>query len=170
VVDHGFALAKYRADERGAAQAVAAAVVAVGAGVFILASDLQGWRNALDKVAMKRAADRPPQGTPRHRGNGRNEFWQSSNAQCEQCNHTHSENQHCKCYRIVVQPMQPLLHGTPPVSDQSWESESATETTCPVALGSAVQKGRAAQTGCGEPKVKTRHWAKVVAGFPAPAL
>jgi hypothetical protein len=40
-------------------------------------------------------------------------FWQSSNAQCEQCNHTHSENQHCKCYRIVVQPMQPLLHGTP---------------------------------------------------------
>jgi hypothetical protein len=69
-------------------------------------------------------------------------FWQSSNAQCEQCNHTHSENQHCKCYRIVVQPMQPLLHGTPPVPDQLWVSDSATERTSAAALGSAVQKGR----------------------------
>jgi hypothetical protein len=25
----------------------------------------------------------------------------SSNAKCEQCNHTHSGNQHCECYRIV---------------------------------------------------------------------
>src|SRR5215471_10233948 len=39
-----------------------------------------------------------------------------SNAQCEQCNHTHSDSQHCECYRIVVQPMQPLLHGAPPCS------------------------------------------------------
>jgi hypothetical protein len=29
-----------------------------------------------------------------------------------------------------------------PVPDQSWVSKSATETTSPVALGSAVQKGR----------------------------
>jgi hypothetical protein len=97
-------------------------------------------------------------------------FWQSSNAQCEQCNHTHSENQHCKCYRIVVQPMQPLLHGTPPVSDQWWVSESATETTSPVALGSAVQKGKHPNglVRLQGTKGKTRHWAKVVAGFPGP--
>ena len=72
VVDHGFALAKYRADERAAAQAVAAAVVAVGRRVYL------GFRSAslaqrIGKVAMKRAANRPPQGTPRHRGNGRDE-------------------------------------------------------------------------------------------------
>jgi hypothetical protein len=41
-------------------------------------------------------------------------FEPGSNAQCEQCNHTHSGNQHCECYRIVIQPMQPLLlHGVP---------------------------------------------------------
>jgi len=36
-----------------------------------------------------------------------------SNAQCEQCNHTHADSQHRECYRIVVQPMQLLLHGVP---------------------------------------------------------
>jgi hypothetical protein len=43
-------------------------------GLFILASDLPAWRNALEKVAMKKAANRPPQGTPRHGGNGREAF------------------------------------------------------------------------------------------------
>jgi hypothetical protein len=33
-------------------------------------------------------------------------------AQCEQSNHPHSDNQHCERYRIVVQPIQLLLHGT----------------------------------------------------------
>ena len=34
---------------------------------------------------------------------------------CEQSNNTHSDNQHSDCYGIVVQPVQPLMHGTPPV-------------------------------------------------------
>ena len=46
-----------------------------------------------------------------------------SNKQCEQSNHAHSDNQHCKCYGIVVQPIQPLLHDTPPL-----RSETATKT------------------------------------------
>ena len=33
----------------------------------------------------------------------------ASNAQCEQCNHTHTDSQYCECYRIVVQPMQESL-------------------------------------------------------------
>jgi hypothetical protein len=68
------------------------------------------WRNALENVAIKRAANDRPWNQPP----GLTTFSQSSNAQCEQCNHTHSENQHRKCYRIVVQPMQPLVHGTRP--------------------------------------------------------
>jgi hypothetical protein len=53
-----------------------------------------------------------------------------------------------------------------PVPDQSWVSKSATETTSPVALGSAVQKGRHATCSVRlrGTKGKTRHWAKVVAG------
>jgi hypothetical protein len=46
-----------------------------------------------------------------------------SNKVCEQSNHAHSDNQHCKCYGIVVQPIQPLLHDTPPL-----RSETATKT------------------------------------------
>ncbi len=46
-----------------------------------------------------------------------------SDAQCEQCNHTHTDSQHCECYRIVVQPMQPLLHGAPPCSASSNKRE-----------------------------------------------
>jgi hypothetical protein len=34
-----------------------------------------------------------------------------SNAQYEQSNRTESDNQHCERYRIVVQPIQLLLHG-----------------------------------------------------------
>ncbi len=41
-------------------------------------------------------------------------FFGRSNKQCEQSDHAHSDNQHCKCYGIVVQPIQPLLHDTPP--------------------------------------------------------
>jgi hypothetical protein len=79
-----------------------------------------------------------------------------SNAKCEQCNHTHSGNQHCECYRIVIQPMQPLLHDKPPCL-----SEKAAETTSPAAVGSAVKESV---------QGKPHHWAKVVAGFPAPVL
>jgi hypothetical protein len=98
-------------------------------------------------------------------------FWQSSNAQCEQCNHTHSENQHCKCYRIVVQPMQPLLHGTPRFRSMVGKRERhrdnlsgrlgfrRSERTAPERLSQAA--GNQGKTG---------HWAKVVAGFPARAL
>jgi hypothetical protein len=46
-------------------------------------------------------------------------FRERSHKQCEQCNHTHADNQHCECYGIVVQPIQPLLHGTPPCF-KSW--------------------------------------------------
>jgi hypothetical protein len=46
-----------------------------------------------------------------------------SNKQCEQSNHAHADNQHCKCYGIVVQPIQLLLHDTPPL-----RSETATKT------------------------------------------
>ena len=58
-----------------------------------------------------------------------------------------------------------------PVPDQSWVSKSATETTSPVALSSAVQKERhpSGSIRLRGPKA-TRHWAKVVAGFPRPAL
>ena len=80
----------------------------------------------------------------------------SSNAKCEQCNHTHSGNQHCECYRIVIQPMQPLLHGKPPCL-----SEKAAETTSPAGVGTAVKESV---------QGKPHHWAKVVAGFPAPVL
>src|SRR6266542_6729184 len=52
--------------------------------------------------------------------------------------------------------MQPLLHGKPPCL-----SEKAAETTSPAAVGSAVKESV---------QGKPRHWAKVVAGFPAPAL
>src|SRR6266545_2478242 len=36
-----------------------------------------------------------------------------SNKQCEQSNHANSDNQHCECYGIVVQPMSLLLHRAP---------------------------------------------------------
>jgi hypothetical protein len=51
------------------------------------------------------------------------ELQAGSNAQCEQCNHTHADNQHRECYRIVVQPMQPLLHGAPLCSASSSKRE-----------------------------------------------
>jgi hypothetical protein len=50
-----------------------------------------------------------------------------SNAQCEQCNHTHTDSQYCECYRIVVQPMQPSLHGRP--VPHQLASEKAAEIT-----------------------------------------
>jgi hypothetical protein len=49
VVDHGFALAKYRADERAAAQTVAAEVVAVGRRVYLGFRSASLARNALEK-------------------------------------------------------------------------------------------------------------------------
>ena len=52
--------------------------------------------------------------------------------------------------------MQPLLHGAPPCL-----SEKAAETTSPAAVGSAVKESV---------QGKPHHWAKVVAGFPAPVL
>jgi hypothetical protein len=37
-----------------------------------------------------------------------------SNDQCEQFNYGDSDHQHCKCYRIVIEPMLPLyVHDTP---------------------------------------------------------
>jgi hypothetical protein len=50
--------------------------------------------------------------------------------------------------------MQPLSHGKPPCL-----SEKAAETTSPAAVGFAVKESV---------QGKPRHWAKVVAGFPAP--
>src|SRR6516225_6573957 len=36
------------------------------------------------------------------------------NDQCEQFNYADSDHQHCKCYRIVLEPMAPLyVHETP---------------------------------------------------------
>jgi hypothetical protein len=45
-------------------------------------------------------------------------FWHSrrSNKQCEQLDHADSDHEHCECYGIVVQTVQPLLHDTPPCS------------------------------------------------------
>jgi hypothetical protein len=37
-----------------------------------------------------------------------------SNAQCEQFNYADSDHQHGECYRIVVEPISPLVHDTPP--------------------------------------------------------
>jgi hypothetical protein len=59
-----------------------------------------------------RPTDRPKENSATVRCSG---VLAGSNAKCEQCNHTHSGNQHCECYRIVIQPMQPLLHGKPPL-------------------------------------------------------
>jgi hypothetical protein len=95
-----------------------------------------------------RPTDRPKETPPR--GQGAVAGFSSSNAKCEQCNHTHSGNQHCECYRIVIQPMQPLLHGKPPCL-----SEKAAETTSPAAVGSAVKESV---------QGKPRHWAKVWRG------
>jgi hypothetical protein len=100
-----------------------------------------------------RPTDRPKENSATVRCSG---VLAGSNAKCEQCNHTHSGNQHCECYRIVIQPMQPLLHGKPPCL-----SEKAAETTSPAAVGSAVKESV---------QGKPHHWAKVVAGFPAPVL
>jgi hypothetical protein len=100
-----------------------------------------------------RPTDRPKENSATVRCSG---VLAGSNAKCEQCNHTHSGNQHCECYRIVIQPMQPLLHDKPPCL-----SEKAAETTSPAAVGSAVKESV---------QGKPHHWAKVVAGFPAPVL
>lgn len=100
-----------------------------------------------------RPIDRPKENPATVRCSG---LLAGSNAKCEQCNHTHSGNQHCECYRIVIQPMQPLLHGKPPCL-----SEKAAETTSPAGVGTAVKESV---------QGKPHHWAKVVAGFPAPVL
>ncbi len=63
-----------------------------------------------------------------------------SHKQCEQSNHTHSDHEHCECHGVVVQPVQPLLHGTPPCSP-TLVSERAPETTPPAALRSPVHRG-----------------------------
>jgi hypothetical protein len=111
-------------------------------GLFILASDLPAWRNALEKVAMKKAANRPPQGTPRHGGNGREAFL----AKLRCLMRAVQSYPFRKPALQVLSDRSPanaaLLHGTPPVPDQLWVGDSATERTSPAALGSAVQKGR----------------------------
>jgi hypothetical protein len=92
-------------------------------------------------------------------------FWQSSNAQCKQCNHTHSENQHCKCYRIVVQPMQPLLHGTPPRSRSIVGKLERHRDNFSGRIGFRCSERKAPERlsqAAGNQKEKPRHWAKVV--------
>src|SRR5206468_4942994 len=37
-----------------------------------------------------------------------------SDAQCEQFNYADPDHQHGECYRIIVEPISPLVHGTPP--------------------------------------------------------
>src|SRR5262249_35484238 len=39
-----------------------------------------------------------------------------SNAQCEQFNDANPDHQHGECYRIIVEPISPWMHGTPPRS------------------------------------------------------
>jgi hypothetical protein len=65
-----------------------------------------------------------------------------SNKQCEQSNHAHSDNQQCKCYGIVVQPIQPLLHDTPPL-----RSETATKTMPSGRLALSIKKVRREPAG-----------------------
>jgi hypothetical protein len=38
-----------------------------------------------------------------------------SNAQCEQFNHADPDHQHGECYRIIVEPILPWVHDTPPL-------------------------------------------------------
>src|SRR5262249_3562468 len=37
-----------------------------------------------------------------------------SNAQCEQFNHADPDHQHGECYRVIVEPISPLVHHAPP--------------------------------------------------------
>ncbi len=46
-----------------------------------------------------------------------------SHKQCEQFNHANSDHEHGECHGIIVQPVQPLLHGTPPCSPTLGERE-----------------------------------------------
>src|SRR5262249_12156595 len=39
-----------------------------------------------------------------------------SNAQCEQFNDANPDHQHGECHRIIVEPISPWMHGTPPRS------------------------------------------------------
>jgi hypothetical protein len=73
--------------------------------------------------AMKKIQSIVTKGPTDGRKKTRRRVLAGSNAQCEQCNHTHTDSQHCECYRIVVQPMQPLLHGAPPCSASSGKRE-----------------------------------------------
>jgi hypothetical protein len=47
-------------------------------------------------------------------------FSKASHKQREQFNHTNSDHEHCECHGIVLQPVQPLLHGTPLCSQPRW--------------------------------------------------
>ena len=67
-----------------------------------------------------------------------------SHKQSEQFNHTNSDHEHCKCHGIVVQPVQPLLHGTPPCSP-TLVSERDPETTPPAALAFPCPPGDSAR-------------------------
>jgi hypothetical protein len=54
-------------------------------------------------------------------------------SKCEQCNHTHTGRQRYECYRIILQPMQPLLH-------YALLLRAPTKQLLQVVLGSAVVK------------------------------
>jgi hypothetical protein len=67
-----------------------------------------------------------------------------SHKHSEQFNHTNSDHEHCKCHGIVVQPVQPLLHGTPPCSP-TLVSEKDPDTTPPAALAFLCPPGDSAR-------------------------
>jgi hypothetical protein len=75
-----------------------------------------------------------------------------SNKQCEQFNYTNSDNQHCECYGIVVQPIQLLLHGNAslfqiPVKRQGRRDNASSRLAFPVHKRKAPDRRQAAQSG-----------------------
>jgi hypothetical protein len=88
-------------------------------------------------------------------------FRERSHKQCEQCNHTHSDNQHCECYGIVVQPISFCCMMMPPCSQPLGEREDPTEAMPPVVFDSGSRQddqfGRMVRTTarrparCGKP-------------------
>src|SRR4029450_8349395 len=106
---------------------------------------------------MTGAANRPPQGNPATGARRCSGVLAGSNAKCEQCNHTHSGNQHGECYSRVIQPMQPLLHGKPPLFKREGRRDNFSGRSWFRCEGKRPRK---------TPPRATRF----VTGFPAPVL
>jgi hypothetical protein len=79
-------------------------------------------------------------------------------AQCEQSNHPHSDKQHCERDRIVVQPIQLLLHGP-----------ALPRRPLPQRLPAARVRGPSNANGLSGPAPKRKPWAQGLPVSQSPA-